>query len=137
MTKQPPPTDYLAASLDDGTTGGLPLTPHSTASDTAGLIEILRLITDPAALKKRLAELQRMSAEVDRKIDEAAQREIELKKQVEDLALRRAEFDRQLEIDRANHVAKTEAEKQAMADKLKQAEQFFANLNIRSDPHAA
>jgi hypothetical protein len=136
MTKQQPAIDYLALSQDEGAKGGS-LTPHSTANDTAGLIEILRLITDPVVLKKRLAELQRMTAEADRRIDVAAQREIELKKQIADLAQRRAEFDRELEIDRANHIAKTNEHQQAMADKLAQAEQFFANLKITGPQHEA
>ena len=62
-------SDYLKNSLDDGP--GSALTPNSTPDDVLGVVEILSLITDPAALKQRLDQLNNTTAEANRKIAEA------------------------------------------------------------------
>ena len=62
-------TDYLGASSKSKKG----LTFNSTADDVLGVVEILSLVTDPAAHKKRLDELQNAATEADRKI--AAARE--------------------------------------------------------------
>jgi hypothetical protein len=124
-------TDYLKASIDAAPRA--PLTPNSTSGDAAAVVEIVSLIADPTACKKRMDELQNAVQEADRRIAAADRREAELKKQAEDMAAARAAFFRELEIDKANHIGRRLAEEQAMADKLKQAEEFFATLKI-TDP---
>ena len=110
------------------------LTPGSTPHDVDGVVEILRLITDPAALKKRLDELQQAVAAADRRIAEAARREAELRSQVADLARRREEFDRELAVDRRNHIAETEEQKRATAAKLAQYAQLLARHEAALNP---
>jgi DNA repair exonuclease SbcCD ATPase subunit len=62
-------SDYLKSSLEAA--AGVPLTPNSNSNDVLGVVEILSLVTDPAAHKKRLDELQNATQEANRKIAEA------------------------------------------------------------------
>lgn len=61
------PIDYLNALPLPKTA----LTHSSSPEDVLGVVEILSLVTDPAAHKKRLDELQKATAEANRKIAEA------------------------------------------------------------------
>jgi hypothetical protein len=123
-----PMSDYLKASIDAAPRA--PLTPNSTSGDAAAVVEIVALISDPAACKKRMDELQQAKSEAEQVLAEVAREKAELRKQAEDLAVLRAEHDRALAVDRENHIGRRLAEEQAMADKLKQAEEFFATLKI-------
>jgi hypothetical protein len=120
--------DYLAASSDEGTRGGTPLTANSSPSDAAGAVEILKLVGNPSAHRKRLDELLDAVAKADQRIAEATRREIELAKQVAELAKLRAEFDRQLAVDRENHIAKTQAAERDLVAKLEEAGRFLDDL---------
>jgi chromosome segregation ATPase len=62
-------TDYLKSSLAPAP--GTKLTPNSTPDDVLGVVEILTLITDPAAHKKRLDDLHNATNEASRMIAEA------------------------------------------------------------------
>jgi hypothetical protein len=109
-----PMSDYLKASIDAAPRA--PLTPNSTSGDAAAVVEIVSLIADPAACKKRMDELQAAAAEADRRIAAADRREAELRKQAEDMAAARAAFYRELEVDRKNHIGRRLAEEQRMAN---------------------
>jgi hypothetical protein len=62
-------SDYLKSSLAPAP--GTKLTPSSTPDDVLGVVEILTLITDPAAHKKRLDDLHNATNDANRKIAEA------------------------------------------------------------------
>lgn len=90
------------------------LTPGSSADDVLGVVEILRLVTDPAAHQKMLAEQQQVKAAWA----EIARERRELRRaaalQADELAKIRAEFDRQLATDRENQIAENNARKAAL-----------------------
>jgi DNA repair exonuclease SbcCD ATPase subunit len=62
-------SDYLKSSLAPAP--GTKLTPNSTPDDVLGVVEILTLITDPAAHKKRLDDLHNATNDANRMIAEA------------------------------------------------------------------
>jgi hypothetical protein len=93
------------------------LTPGSTAHDVDGVVEILKLITDPSAHQKMLAEQQQIKAAWA----EIARERRELRRaaalQADELAKIRAAFDAELATDRENHLAVTRAAEAALAAK--------------------
>jgi uncharacterized protein (DUF3084 family) len=88
------------------------LTPNSTPQDTNGAFAVLAVISDPAAAKKRLAELIDASKEFEAALKAAQEAEAKAREAASTLDKREAEITRREQEVAARELAISEREKQ-------------------------